>query len=378
MTESEEFVPFDEKAGESAEITPIEEAAAETAVEAVAATDLLLAIHAAVSEGLAKRVAQEGIDAVALAADAFATGGNLVGVGVGSTTPTLGSALEFSAAPPGAPALNVYLVEPMEDWRVREVLATEFGAEATEEVPIQRVVTGEIAAQAHTFRMRPAPGGVSTGHFRVTAGTLGCLARGRDGEREERLLVLSNNHVLADSNAGSFGEAILQPGTADGGVRPQDQIAALERFVPIDFSGQPNLVDCATGWADPDLVRREIVYLRQGQPSFFRLDPNTATCREQMPVAKSGRTTQLTSGVITDCSATIRVRYGARTALFRDQIAVRGLEGDFSRPGDSGSVVFTRDDRRSPVGLLFAGGTARTFANKIDHVLQALDIRLVV
>src|SRR2546422_8389626 len=80
-----------------------------------------------------------------------------------------------------------------------------------------------------TKRIRPAPGGVSVGHFQVTAGTLGVLAR-----RSGRPVILSNNHVLANQNAARVGDPILHPGPADGG-RLQDTIARLVDFVPIQF-----------------------------------------------------------------------------------------------------------------------------------------------
>src|SRR3989441_9710625 len=80
-----------------------------------------------------------------------------------------------------------------------------------------------------TKRTRPAPGGVSIGHVQITAGTLGLLAR-----RNGRAVILSNNHVLANQNAGRVGDPILQPGPADGG-RLQDTIARLVDFVPIQF-----------------------------------------------------------------------------------------------------------------------------------------------
>jgi hypothetical protein len=44
-------------------------------------------------------------------------------------------------------------------------------------------------------RMRPAQGGVSIGHYKITAGTLGCLVRDGKGGT----YILSNNHVLANS-----------------------------------------------------------------------------------------------------------------------------------------------------------------------------------
>ena len=97
-----------------------------------------------------------------------------------------------------------------------------------------------------------------------------------------------------------------------------------------------------------------------------------------MLVGKSGRTTQLTTGRIIDINATIRVNYGGgRVALFQDQITIRGLSGDFSAGGDSGSVIWTWNTSRNPVGLLFAGGGGLTFGNKMTRVVSALDIGLV-
>ena len=53
---------------------------------------------------------------------------------------------------------------------------------------------------------RPVPIGVSTGHFNITAGTIGC--RVTDGIN---VYALSNNHVFANSNNAFLGDNILQP-----------------------------------------------------------------------------------------------------------------------------------------------------------------------
>jgi hypothetical protein len=47
---------------------------------------------------------------------------------------------------------------------------------------------------------------------------------------------MSNNHVLANSNAAQPGDPIWQPGKYDGGGSA-DQIATLEQFIPIGFPG---------------------------------------------------------------------------------------------------------------------------------------------
>lgn len=350
------------------------EEAAPEAAPSDEVSDALASVHRAVSAALERKVAGEGAEAFAAPEDDLEGPGNVVGVGLGyvDQDPLMPS------AEPAAPALNLYVVEPVSEERARAVLAETMGAEAArdESVPINVWVTGVIEAQPHRFRMRPAPGGISVGHVRITAGTLGCLARGLNPPRDRRQLILSNNHVLANSNDARFGDSIVQPGPLDGGVSPRDQIAILERFVPIDFGGGPNLVDCATGWAWPDRVQVGQVFVRNGQRRIFRTGATPIPCGRELLVGKSGRTTQLTQGRIIDCNATVTVRYGSRTALFRDQVSIRGLAGLFSAGGDSGSLIWSWDPRRAPVGLLFAGGGGVTFANKIGHVLRALDIRL--
>lgn len=100
---------------------------------------------------------------------------------------------------------------------------------------------GVIRAQQQlppTSRFRPEiPAGVSVGHFAITAGTLGAVVKDRmTGEK----LLLSNNHVFANSNDAHLGDPILQPGPADGGQNPGDQVARLERFVPLSYVEDAN------------------------------------------------------------------------------------------------------------------------------------------
>ena len=88
----------------------------------------------------------------------------------------------------------------------------------------------KISSAFTISRFRPAPGGVSIGHFRITAGTLGCLVK-----KNDKLFILSNNHVLANSNEADIGDAILQPAPDDGGQNPQDKIGELSEYIPIQF-----------------------------------------------------------------------------------------------------------------------------------------------
>ncbi len=85
-------------------------------------------------------------------------------------------------------------------------------------------------------RFRPLiPAGVSIGHYKVTAGTLGVVVTDKTtGAR----LILSNNHVLANSNDSVIGDPILQPGAIDGGQNPGDIVATLERFVKLRYTDE--------------------------------------------------------------------------------------------------------------------------------------------
>ena len=87
-----------------------------------------------------------------------------------------------------------------------------------------------VAASDPTTRQRPAPPGFSVGHPSVTAGTIG--ARVVDGSGV--VYVLSNNHVLANSNNALIGDPTWQPGKYDGGMAA-DQIGTLSAFKAIDF-----------------------------------------------------------------------------------------------------------------------------------------------
>ena len=300
----------------------------------------------------------------------------IAGVGIGAARFDFES---VGPAGPGAPVLNVYVVEPMSMDEVKGLIVDNAGVSAlsTDHRPVNVIHTGPIDAYAHRHRERAAPCGISVGHGDITAGTQGVLARGRSGPRRNRLLLLSNNHVLANVNAAQAGDPIYQPGKADLALEPANQIGILEQWVTISFSAA-NFVDCATAWCWPDRVRPEFIFRKGSQWDYFKVEPTPVGPTENMAVGKSGRTTQLTTGQIIGISESVPVNMGdGRIANFSDQISIRGNGSTmFSRGGDSGSLIWTFGSRRRPVGLLFAGGGHITFANKIQRVLDALQIEL--
>lgn len=333
-------------------------------------SDDLLALRDAVEATLLAASGQ-----IETQSDAPSTQG-IVGVGIGLPDP---DDIAFGVGGPGEPTLTLFTESALPHEALLSQLAQSAGTHALSSVPVQQVPVGAVDAYSHRARHRPAPGGVSVGHVNITAGTLGSRAIGLTAPWSNRHLVLSNNHVLANSNAGRVSDSIIQPGRADGGVHPGDQIAILARWVPINFGGAPNLVDAAFGWAWHQRVRGEQYYLSRGAPAFYRTGTAPLAALLGLTVGKSGRTTGLTQGRITQVGVSVNVNFGSgRVALFRNQIAIRSVNASpFSAGGDSGSLIWHWAAGLRPIGLLFAGGGGTTFANPIGAVLAALNIRLL-
>ncbi len=255
------------------------------------------------------------------------------------------------------------------------------------------VETGPIRAFAPIdpkARHRPAVPGASIGHRDITAGTFGLLVE-RDGER----YILSNNHVLANTNAGEVDDPVYQPGPSDGGTS-NDAIAMLAEYEPIDFgeaspecqfaevaatilnllakltgsqhriqavrqTAGVNRMDAALAKPDrPDLVKADILGL--GLPTGL------AEIALGQSVQKMGRTTGLTQGTITQINVTVNVDYAGRKARFEDQV----FASPMSSPGDSGSTILDMD--RRIVGQLFAGSSQVTILTPIQRILERFDV----
>jgi hypothetical protein len=324
----------------------------------------------AAAESIRDRVVDAGGP---FSAQSLSGAGNIQGVAIGP-------AERDSEGEPGQQVLLVYVAEPMTVTEVRTLLVDSMGVQQARETPLRIIHSGIVDAFSHRFRDRPAPGGISVHHYQdVAAGTLGCLAFGRSGDAANKVLCLSNNHVLARVNNSTIGDGIIQPGKYDGGSFPNDQIGILEKFGVINTSGKPNYVDVAVGHCFPDRVRRELVYLSSGAPHYFRINNVTRAPFYGQPVGKSGRTTQLTYGAVESTSWSGQINYAGRLAFFDRQISIRNPSYQFSAAGDSGSVIWTNDQNRNPVGLLFAGSQAsgHTFANPIDWAMTAMDIHLL-
>lgn len=294
--------------------------------------------------------------------------------------------------------------------KLPEAMITAFDAipSSVDGVTIDVVETGKIKAEQvdPTNKFRPAMPGISIGHKNISAGTFGLVVQ-KNGKK----LILSNNHVLADSNDGKIGDAIYQPGPIDGGTSA-DQIGTLFDYVPLDFGGitpptEPpppkppatcpiakataatanlmsatlgrkhrliafntdpfaaiNKVDAALAMPgeDPDITD-EIVQI--GKPIGIKEHALG------MAIQKYGRTTNYTTGTVTQINVTVQVSYGpSGVATFTGQF----MAGSMSAGGDSGSACLDMD--KNVVGLLFAGSDTTTIFNPIQDVFDALNVTL--
>ncbi len=240
-----------------------------------------------------------------------------------------------------------------------------------------------VGPQTLKKRVRPAEGGYSVGHVLITAGTIatavydilpgGTISPPAHGIGiPSKYYILSNNHVLANSNSASPGDPILQPGPFDGGTNPADLIARLNRFIPITFAPSvplplhKNLVDAAVADGEFHDLDREIYWI--GYVRGWRRKQGVLV---GTTVQKTGRTTNYTTGRITAVNATIDVGFGGgKVARFIDQIVITNI----SAGGDSGSLVTTLDN--VAVGLLFAGSSIATIANQIENVRSLLRVEV--
>jgi hypothetical protein len=194
------------------------------------------------------------------------------------------------------------------------------------------------------------------------SGTLGALLA--TGSTQ---YILSNNHILADTDQALPGEDISQPGLVDTSCQPATIVA--------DFTAAPKL-----GTANVDAA---IAGLRSGQmdSTGFIEDigvPNSqnATASTNLGVAKSGRTTGLTCGTVQSVNTTVNVQYqqgcnkGKKFVItYTNQVVVGG--SGFSAGGDSGSLIVTQGNA-SPTALLYAGSSTTTIGNPVQDVVNAL------
>jgi hypothetical protein len=222
-------------------------------------------------------------------------------------------------------------------------------------------------------------------------GTLGALVE----DSAHNQYILSNNHVLAESDQAKVGDTIDLPGLIDNACRPLTSrpVGTLKYFVPL-ASPQTN-VDAALASVVPGAVSPDGSILQFGtqgtgmNASLGSAPPMagtgellTADNLSSLRVVKSGRTTGLTCSTVETVNLNVKVDYykdcaetqAYYTKTFTGQI---GISGDnFSDSGDSGSLVVNASNAQA-IGLFYAGGTdgdgnGLSVVNPISDVLNEL------
>ena len=220
-------------------------------------------------------------------------------------------------------------------------------------------------------------------------GTLGSLVT-RSGTQ----FILSNNHVLARSDAAAIGDSIIQPGLIDAGLTAQTKcdksqattVANLSQFVNLETeskSASASNIDAAIAQVVPGKVdpSGNIFYLgatadANGVPVPGAPHAGSGLAASvNMAVAKSGRTTGLTCSSVLAVNTSTIVAYNKNCdgsgasfkVTYDNQVQVMG--GDFSAGGDSGSLIVTQNTA-DPVALLYGGSDTDTVANPVSPVLN--------
>jgi hypothetical protein len=213
------------------------------------------------------------------------------------------------------------------------------------------------------------------GHFKITAGTIGAIAREKKTNRD---VILSNNHVLANENVAKIGDAILQAGAFDGGAVPRDAIANLSKWIELSAK-RSNLIDAAIAPVTKSIDFDPIDYKGIGKLAGTR----TAPLLPGTDVKKVGRTTGVTQGRVSAIEVDkVVIDYDMGSLSFDNQIEIESVDsGAFSAGGDSGSLIL--DEENLGCALLFAGSErggsndrGLTYANPIATVLKRLAIEL--
>ena len=212
-------------------------------------------------------------------------------------------------------------------------------------------------------RYRPFPAGVSTGNAMITAGTVGFPCT-RDGQT----FFLSNAHVLCENPTKDISDQetdIYQPGPYDGG-KAADNIGRL-RYMVLVQEGKTNYVDAAMCLLDNPLD------LHHHFADLGGLPKGIVVPFVGMEVIKSGRTTEVTTGTVTDINVTLSINFGDFTATFAQQC----LATDMSAGGDSGSAILERPTHKA-TGQLNAGSDQVTVFQPIQNILSPLRCELLL
>lgn len=195
------------------------------------------------------------------------------------------------------------------------------------------VVVAPQAKIERKKRIDPVRPGVSIGHIRSTAGTLGAIVTDRGSHA---LALLSNWHVFCGAT-GKVGDQIVQPGPFDDDRVSRNGIGKLLRS-HLGLAG-----DCAVASIEGRRLDAQILDLGVRVEAIGRPELGDL-------VVKSGRTTGVTYGVVSRVDALFKMPYDGMS-----EQTIGGFEiepspkkpaagNEISKGGDSGSAWMAVDE----------------------------------
>lgn len=254
----------------------------------------------------------------------------------------------FGIAPTGSyysPTINVYYDENT-DFNVVNQTIGHYGKYAK----FRAIKTSRFESYQLTH-------GSSIRHAQLNGhGTLGGFALDLSSNK---ILIVSNNHVIANSNNCNIGDYITDTNQVNCG--------RLERYMPLLLPPNINEIDAAVS----TIFQGKMI----GTYNQNRRLPSTARIGEK--VYKIGARTGLTYGTVISDNGFINIYNPALGQLnFVNTLVIESVDNNpFSLPGDSGSFIFNKFDK--VIGLLFGGNSLGniTFANPIRPVIDRLGLR---
>lgn len=180
-------------------------------------------------------------------------------------------------------------------------------------------------------RLDPIVPGVSIAHVDVSAGTAGAVVY---DSRTGAPYVLSNWHVL-HGDTGEIGDPISQPGSFDDNRVQQNLCGHLVRS-HLGAAGDCAIAAIEGRGISPEILGLGVAVDRIAEPALGD------------KVMKSGRTTDVTHGIVARVHVTVRIDYGA---VGRHDIGCFEIQPDPDHPARDGEISMGGDSGAAWVGV---------------------------
>jgi hypothetical protein len=247
-------------------------------------------------------------------------------------------------------------------------------------------VSEHKAASLLNFGIFP---GASISHHVGFPGTVGCMVRSaRLGENSLGLLTAS--HVLSLDNMADEDDRVFVPAVQDGAGLKSEQCGVL-----VDYTSLPEFRNLLSGRAN-QFCCVDVALVRQGEKRRFperTMVPNPSDQNEMMPIRgvlggeqaaryinkpvfKVGRTTGFSGGTLKIVGLQRQpIWLNEKPYHYTNILAVKARKGSpFSRPGDSGALVYTKDGWG--IGLVIGGTDEFSFLTPLDACLATMQATL--